>query len=291
MTQEPIVVRAPKFTHERGHTGIWNARLPELSHTLNGFQLALPYLEPYFIDAVRAARPHIHDPQLLADVEAFCDQEAHHARQHRQYSRHLRKRYPRLAELETGMQQSLLKSRQSDPLAWRIAYTAGYEAITAQLARWLFRMAEEWFRDADPEFAAMMTWHAAEEIEHRHVAFDVLKAVDPSHALRTRAVLAAVSKTWADLTPAVTYMLEVDGYAKRFDSKARRLRLRLNFVTELLPAIVRHIAPGYHPAHDRVPAGYASWLERNPGELKSGLHSTVQGDAGVHTGGDLANHV
>jgi predicted metal-dependent hydrolase len=258
-----IVVREPVFEHERGRGGIWNPRLPELSHTLNGFQLALPYLEPYFIDAVRSANGYIKEERLKEEVRAFCSQEAHHARRHRDYGRVLRKRYPRLAEFETKLQQSLVHSRRNDPLPWRIAYTAGYEAITAQLSRWLFRSADEWFRHAEPEFAAMMTWHAAEEIEHRHVAYDVLRAVSTSYPLRARALFSAVARTWLDLTPVVTYMLEVDGYGRVFASRMRRWRLRARFVGELVPAIARYITPGYHPSQERAPAGYSAWLRDN----------------------------
>lgn len=258
-----IVVREPNFQHERGPGGLWNPSRPELSHTLNGFQLALPYLEPYFIDALRGARDYVKDPQLQEDVRAFCAQEAAHSRQHRQYCRLLRRRYPRLAELETNIQQSLVHSRRHDSLAFRVAYTAGYEAITAQLGRWLFRSADDWFRGADEHFAAMMTWHAAEEIEHRHVAFDVLQAVSTSYSLRAHALFAALRKTWSDLTPAVTYMLEVDGYAHKLDSKARRLRLRLSFVAELLPAMLRYLAPGYHPSQEREPAAFPAWVRAN----------------------------
>jgi predicted metal-dependent hydrolase len=259
-----IVVRDPSFPHERGPGGLWNARLPELSHTLNGFQLALPYLEPYFIDAVRAARAHVKDPRLLADMEGFCAQEAQHARQHRLYCRMLRTRYPRLAELETRIQQSLVHSRRHDALEWRLAYTAGYECITAQLGRWLFKNAHEWFRDADPAFAQMMTWHAAEEIEHRQVAFDVLRAVNPSPRLRAKAIFAALSKTYADLTPAVTYMLEVDGYAKRWDSRLRRLGVRLDAASTLLPSMLRYLMPSYHPCQEREPEGFARWVRDHP---------------------------
>jgi predicted metal-dependent hydrolase len=260
-TASKIVVREPTFQHENGPGGLWNPRLPELSHTLNGFQLALPYLEPYFIDAVRGAREHVKDPRLLADIGAFCEQEAHHSRQHRQYCRLLRKRYPRLAELETGIQQSLVQSRRNDSLEWRLAYTAGYEAITAQFSRWMFSHAEEWFHDADPHFSQMILWHAAEEIEHRHVVFDVLQAVNPSRSLRARGLLAALHKTYADLTPAVTYMLEVDGYAKRWDSRARRLGVRLSAASDVLPAMFRYMMPNYNPANDHEPAGFARWLE------------------------------
>ena len=263
VTATKILVREPRFGHEHGAGGPWNARLPELSHTLNGFQLALPYLEPYFIDAVRGAREHVKDPQLLEDMRAFCAQEAEHARQHRQYCRLLRKRYPRLAELETGIQQSLVHSRRNHSLPWRLAYTAGYEAITAQFSRWLFANAEDWFRDADPHFASMITWHAAEEIEHRHVAFDVLHAVDPSHALRVRGLVAALKKTYADLNPAVSYMLEVDGLLGRWDSRARRVQLRLSSVRNLLPSLLRYLAPRYHPSQDPEPAAFAVWQRDN----------------------------
>lgn len=268
-TNTSIVVREPTFGHEHGPGGLWNPEMPELSHTLNGFQLALPYLEPYFIDAVRSAKDHIKDPRLAEEVRAFCAQEAHHSRRHREYCRVLRQRYPRLAEFETQIQQSLVHSRRNDSLEWRVAYTAGYEAITAQLSRWLFRSAHVWFRGADSEFARMMTWHAAEEIEHRHVAYDVLQAVSTSYPLRARALLAAVAKTWLDLTPVVTYMLQVDGYAGVFSSRMRRWRLRMAFVRELVPAILRYITPGYHPSQEREPKGFADWVRANAPEQAS----------------------
>jgi predicted metal-dependent hydrolase len=54
-------------------------------------------------------------------------------------------------------------------------------------------------------------------------------------------------------------MLEVDGYRTRLDSRARRLRLRAEYVAELVPAVLRYLKPSYHPAQDPEPAGYAQW--------------------------------
>jgi predicted metal-dependent hydrolase len=266
VTPDPstILVRDLTFAVEQGAGGIWNERRPELSHTLNAFQLALPYLEPYFIDAVKEAAQTLSDPRLKGDALAFCAQEANHSRQHGRYNRLLRRRYPRLAEFEKTIQQSLVASRQEDPLAWRLAYTTGYEAITAQMSRWLFRSAGDWFDDrADTHFAALMSWHAAEELEHRSVAFDVLRAVAPGYRLRARGLFAALRKTYADMNPAVTYMLDVDGFSGRIDSRARRLRLRLSFVRELAPAIMRFLSPGYHPSKDREPDAAVLWRETN----------------------------
>lgn len=278
-----IRVRALTFDVERGSGGLWNPGRPELSHTLNAFQLALPYLEPYFIDAIREGAERVADPKLKAEVAAFCAQEAHHSRQHKRYCRLLQRRYPRLKEFETSIQQSLLRSRREDTLEWRLAYTAGYEAITAQLSRWMLRNAEDWFTGADPHFAALMTWHAAEELEHRHVAYDVLQAVSTSYGLRAKGLFGAMKKTLADIVPVVTYMLEVDGYAARFDSKARRLKLRVQFALELLPTVRRYLTPGYNPVQDRSPPEFAQWQSRSehmsavatPAELSAELDTAA----------------
>jgi predicted metal-dependent hydrolase len=278
-----IRVRPLTFEVERGAGGLWNPARPELSHTLNAFQLSLPYLEPYFIDAIREAADRVADPKLKAEVLAFCSQEANHSRQHKRYCRLLQKRYPRLQQFEKAIQQSLLRSRREDSLERRLAYTAGYEAITAQLSRWMLRNAGDWFEGADPHFAALMTWHAAEELEHRHVAYDVLQAVSTSYGLRARGMFGALKKTLADIVPVVTYMLEVDGYAARFDSKMRRLKLRLQFSLELLPAVRRYLTPGYNPAHDASPPELAEWQSRaehmrSAGTLAEPIGSE-QGDA------------
>ncbi|MET0390751.1 MAG: metal-dependent hydrolase [Polyangiales bacterium] len=260
MGDSSIQVRRPRFDVESGAGGLWNPKMPELSHTLNAFQLALPYLEPYFIDAVKQAMVGIRDPKLAADAQAFCAQEANHAREHKRYCRFLQKRYPRLKEFETAIQQSLLRSRKQDPLEWRLAYTAGYEVITAQVARWLFRRGPEWFDGADQGLAQLMTWHAAEEIEHRSVAYDVLQTVNRSWWLRFKGVVGAFAKTYVDMTSVVTYMLKVDGLADKPESRARRMKLRKEILMELAPALIRYLMPGYHPSKEAEPAGYAAWL-------------------------------
>jgi predicted metal-dependent hydrolase len=264
-------VRPVALAFDHRPAGLWNPRRPELSHMLNAFQLALPYLEPYFIDAIKEALPRIADPRVAAEAAAFCAQEANHARQHARYCRALRPRYPRLAEYEKAIQQSLVRSRQKDPLEWRLAFAAGYEAITAQLSRWMFARSRYFFEGADPVFATLMTWHAVEEIEHRHVAFEVLQAVDAGYALRAKGLFAALGKTKAEVLPVVTYMLEVDGYGGRLDSRARRFALRVELAGQLAAAVVRYLAPGHHPSKIREPQGVVAWrLDYEGGERVHG---------------------
>jgi predicted metal-dependent hydrolase len=75
----------------------------------------------------------------------------------------------------------------------------------------------------------------------------------------------ALKKTYADMAPVVSYMLEVDGYAKRLDSRARRLMVRLETIVELGPVMFHYLAPGYHPSKEAEPPEFAAWLHRQEG--------------------------
>jgi len=258
-----IQVRRPHFEVDPGPAGVWNPKLPEHSHTLNAFQLALPYLEPYFIDAVKQAIPRIQDPKMKADAYAFCAQEANHAREHKHYCRVLEKRYPRLKEFETAIQQSLIRSRKRDSLEWRLAYTAGYEVLTMQLAKWTFRCRDKFFEGVDPQLSGLLLWHAAEEIEHRHVAYDVLREVTKNYFMRFTGLMAAALKTVMDAEPVVNYLLTVDGFIDQPESRKRRRALRKEILQEFVPAMARYLMPGHHPSQEREPEGYAEWMREH----------------------------
>jgi predicted metal-dependent hydrolase len=256
--QSNITVRSIDLSLENGAAGPWNPRLPEVSHTLNAFQLALPYLEPYFIDAVREGASMVDDAAVRADVGAFCGQEANHARQHARYNRSLRRRYPRIETFEREIQQWVTRSRREAPLAQRLAFTVGCEAITGELSRLLIRRADRWFRAADGSFAALMVWHAVEEIEHRSVAAAVCRLVGVPQRVRLRGLLSAVDRMIFAPDPVTTYLLEFDGI-RGHRSRARRLALRADLVAAIVPRLARMLAPRYDPAHDPAPPFVERW--------------------------------
>ena len=64
---------------------------PEQSYARIGLSLLLPYLEPYLIRTMRAARPQVNDARLLADLDAFNGQEGQHYRQHRAFNASIRR--------------------------------------------------------------------------------------------------------------------------------------------------------------------------------------------------------
>jgi predicted metal-dependent hydrolase len=94
---------------------------------------ALPQLEPYFIPTnIRAAARQVESAQLKQEIEAFVSQEARHAQQHRRWNEILGARYPELPQLKRRIKERLDASKREHSLAFRMAYTSGYEAIRSR---------------------------------------------------------------------------------------------------------------------------------------------------------------
>ena len=68
------------------------------------------------------------------------------------------------------------------PAPLRLAITAGAEHYTAIFGA--VALQDPLLDDAHPTMRKLILWHATEEIEHKHVAFDVLQATHPSVWLR-----------------------------------------------------------------------------------------------------------
>ena len=67
----------------------WMGGDPYSTHLMNTLSLMFPPGERFFMDAVRAFRAQLKDPQLIAQVRGFLGQEALHSREHRVFNRWL----------------------------------------------------------------------------------------------------------------------------------------------------------------------------------------------------------
>lgn len=224
---------------------------------------ALPHLEPYFIHNVREALPLLKDAALREQAEGFIAQEARHAQQHRRFNQLLSERYPDLPRYERTIRDRLDKSKERDSLAFRLAYTSGYEAITYHLV--CFMMAERavWLRDADPNVLALLSWHAAEEVEHKTIAYDLLRAIDPGYFLRVRGLWSAFVNTVRDIRSITRYMLEVDGLYPQRESRKRLRRVRIAIAAGLVPRFMAYLKPRYLPAEEADPPLMLEWLSQH----------------------------
>jgi predicted metal-dependent hydrolase len=181
----PIAVRAPRFdlgTVTRG----WLATDPVASDLVDALSLVFPDGERYFIRSVLAfADAYENDPELRARVRGFVGQEGRHGHEHDRMNKSIASRghdVKRYLAVYTRLMYGMVEPATSKRL--RLATTAALEHMTATLAE--VALTTNLLESAHPELARMLRWHAAEEIEHRSVAFDVLEKVDPR--LRTRAI-------------------------------------------------------------------------------------------------------
>lgn len=176
--------------------------------------------EMFFIESVRNVRDQITDEKLLEDIRNFIAQEAFHSREHKSLNEHLiQSNYPEVVEIEALTKARLDKFRKL-PKVEQLAATVVMEHFTATLARLLL---------TDPlikqkttqESRNLWEWHALEELEHKSVAFDALKAIGGNTVRHRRIALIRVARFIAPIT--FDYWIQI---LKRKDIKfsARELK-------------------------------------------------------------------
>jgi len=145
-----------------------------MSHIVNAASLAMPYLEPYLIRTMRAARPLIDDETLQADLDVYVKQEATHYKQHKRFNNTLSKKgYACITELESRLDTDYSKLENNRSLKFNLAYAEGFESMALALGEILIEDRDELFADAAPSVTLLVLWHFVEEIEHKNVAYDV----------------------------------------------------------------------------------------------------------------------
>jgi predicted metal-dependent hydrolase len=204
--------------------GEWLDENAFLTAFFNGMSITFPVGEKFFIDSVRHYADEITDPALKENIKGFCGQEGFHRREHQLYNEALcAARGYNLEELEGRLTRRLNWAQQNLPPLTNLAITVAIEHFTAVLAELMLRPNSIMDR-AEPSMRALWRWHAAEEMEHKSVAFDVYKALGGTEDLR-KAVMRRVSFLMSlELTRALIYILRKD--AQLFSFRLWRAGLR-----------------------------------------------------------------
>jgi predicted metal-dependent hydrolase len=113
-----------------------------------------------------------------------------------------------------------------------------------------------------PEMRALLAWHAAEEIEHKAVAYDVLQRIDPSYALRLWGLAMATALLGGFWLWATTTLLRQDrlGWAGALRS-LRAFPHRDPIVRRVFVRGIRqYVRRGFHPAQVPNDGLAAAWF-------------------------------
>jgi len=177
-----IPIRTPELDFETPIPNHWLAGNAVATHIFNGMNLVFPDGERFFIQAVRDCMAQVEDPELVRQVRAFYGQEACHAREHERYFQTLERQGYQIQPFLRRFRAFIGSSTRFLPAPLRLSLTAGAEHYTATFGA--FALEDAMLAEAHPTMRRLILWHATEEIEHKHVAFDVLRATHPSHLLR-----------------------------------------------------------------------------------------------------------
>lgn len=274
----PIEVRRPRFDWE-GHPAHWIPEDPMASHVGNALHLLFPTGERFFIQAVRDAKPHVTDPELIEAIDEFIKQEAWHAQAHDTVLRHLED----LGIDPSGYIDRLerffdvaLRDRESWPtwtrrwqLHRRLAITAALEHFTAVLGHWALTTDGLDRAGADETMLDLFRWHAAEEVEHRALVFDVYEHVGGGYPLRAAAMLGTTVGLLAEWVLGVRYFFSRDPSLENEKPRVRDYvrasrRDRVPGVGMLLRSVPRYLRRDHHPSKEADTTLGLRYLQESP---------------------------
>jgi predicted metal-dependent hydrolase len=162
----------------------WNGGDAFLTALYNALSFSFPEGEQFFIESVRQAAEHMnhapHNEVISETLRNFIAQEASHRHLHAQYNSLLEAQGlknhwgPRIVKRKTRARR-FLGSSQLHHLH-ELAITAAYEHFTAVLGEITLNSvgtSSDWLKNADTTLQTLWRWHAAEECEHKAVAFDL----------------------------------------------------------------------------------------------------------------------
>jgi predicted metal-dependent hydrolase len=201
----------------------WIPQDPLASHGVNHFSFTLVRGEYFFCRMFNKALPLIEDEKLREDTKIFIRQEAIHSQAHKgsidaylvRYGVDIEQQYKRVVNLfdhvlaDKPLGFNLPKSWQRPWLNARVGLVAAAEHFTSAIGQYVLTRSDWEARGGDPVVSDLFTWHSAEEVEHRTVAYDVYQHISGSYLLRI-AVMAVTAPIFTYLMAAGTVQLAQD---------------------------------------------------------------------------------
>lgn len=180
-----IQIRKTKFIAQNLKQQYTDSTL--MSHFLTALSMTFPKGERFFVETIRNVRNKIDDPNLQMDITGFIGQESHHAQAHELFNKSIQSADYQLSKYTEAFEKEMLRLRT---LSYRrqLAATVALEHFTAMMAGYMLKHPDFMFKRLSPNMKNLWLWHAVEEIEHKHVAFDVYQSVFSNLAQRRRSM-------------------------------------------------------------------------------------------------------
>ena len=273
----PLTVRRLLVDLSQGFERHWNGGDAWRTAYANALSMSFPVGEQCFIDSVRNGVARLPDEprwQPLREVaQGFIGQEATHRRLHGLFN----------AELQRQGLHNAWEPRAAGRIAWaramrarcgsqrghlhELAITAALEHFTAVFGDFTLRYqgtSGDWFANATPMLQTLWRWHAAEETEHKSVAFDLYRALGGTNGLRMFWFFYAGLLFSSEAMIQTCSNLHRDGTLWRPSTWWSAARFFFGFhglVWRCALPLLAYFRPGFHPQQSGDPALASQWLQ------------------------------
>lgn len=267
-------VRRPRIDFESEVNPYYLQNNAFISHFSSAYNFLFPEGEKFFIESVLTFKDKIQNPRLREEVKNFCGQEQQHRNQTTGFLRGLMKNGYKMEGLMKFLKWYHRKFMRRLPAGYQLAYTAGSEHFTAVFASAVLK--SRILDGASPAARQLFIWHAIEEIEHKHVSYDVLQEMHPkNYFLRILAFIHSNMAIWGAAIFGTAKLIIQDlksgrlkfkNITKKDNHMARLLRNRKSrtFLKLLILPSFRYFKPGFHPnqtQYDNLTNSYQSELK------------------------------
>lgn len=233
----------------------WHQAGPNVTQFMNALSLFFPAGERMFIDAVRAYRDEIPDPDLRKAATAFIGQEAMHSREHTEYNKLMDAAGLPASELDAQVWAHTEYVKKHSSKVTPLLMTIALEHFTALMGDTLLRHPEQ-MAGSQENYERMWRWHALEEVEHKAVAYDVYEKCigrgPRNWAERTAAMSLAMALFWPILMSFYWQMSQADENCRK---QGWRGHLKLanfmlgkpGFIRRMIPEWMSYFQYSFHP--------------------------------------------
>lgn len=274
-----LIVRRLHVDLSKGFPRFWNGKDAFRTAFANALSMSFPCGEQFFIDAVKAGLKHLPDtvnaPPLREGLKKFIGQEATHRQMHTTYNAQLEMQgYRNMWEPRVARRIEILRSRMKRKCIKKkylheLAITCAVEHLTAILGDITLARQEDvhdWFYNACEPMKTLWRWHAAEESEHKSMAFDLYLSLGGDRAMRMYWYRRFLMLFVIDLASQTIYNLWRDGtwkYLSTWKSGAKFILGRHGLLRSTWAQLEDYARLDFHPQQQGDNTLAQDWLNNN----------------------------
>jgi predicted metal-dependent hydrolase len=236
--------RPVQFQFDSTIPKLWFCDSSITTHLLNGTNLFLPAFEAYMVGTMQSQISYLQDAALRSKLGGLLGQELHHSHAHQQYLEVLRQQGYRFEVYLSGVTYFFNRVMPRLGMGFQLATIAGFEHMTASLAE--ISLHHNMLEQAHPTMQALWEWHAAEELEHKEVAFDLFQSTGGTYWQRLVGGTFGVAVVIGLMTAGMLLLAAQDAGFLSFKTLSDLNRL-LFTKYRLFPRSLQRIIPFFHP--------------------------------------------